>query len=188
MLVVKENGRLIDELSRTTSVWIASFVFFLTIQLFPFVVVVSPATLPLPLLLLLLLVPQKSRSSNGGSDERRSFTHPEHQGNYKQQTKKATSLSLQSGKGICCLVPTLERKSQSIIWLSFFLSCKTSSRLRARKTLSLLLLLLSLSSSAACFPLKTGFWDVSGGSRILSLGPRCVGIMRSRFCHAPCAR
>jgi hypothetical protein len=50
------------------------------------------------------------------------------------------------------------------------------------------LLPLLLSSSAACFPLKTGFWDVSRGSRILWLGPRCAGIMRSRFCHALCAR
>jgi len=41
------------------------------------VVVVSPATPLLPLLL--LLVPQKSISSNGGPDERRSFAHPEHQ-------------------------------------------------------------------------------------------------------------
>jgi hypothetical protein len=93
MLAVKENGRLSDERSRTTSVWIASFVFFLAIPLFPFVVVVvvSPATPPLPLLRLLLLVPQKSKSSNGGPDERRSFTHPEHQGNSNKLTTNKRS-------------------------------------------------------------------------------------------------
>jgi hypothetical protein len=49
-----------------------------------------PQLRPLPLLLLVLL-PQKSRSSNGGPDERRSFTHPEHQGNNNKQTTNKKS-------------------------------------------------------------------------------------------------
>jgi hypothetical protein len=108
MLVVKENGRLSDERSRTTSVWIASFVFFLSIPLLPFVgVVVSPATPPLPFVLLVLLVPQKSRSSNGGPDERRSFTHPEHQGNNNKLTTNKRSNFTEHHLSVC---------------LSFFLS------------------------------------------------------------------